>query len=521
MSKRVIIVGAGPGGLASAMLLAKAGVDVTVIEKRSTVGGRTSTLEQDGYRFDLGPTFFLYPQVLKEIFKAAGRELEHEIEMIRLDPQYRLIFEDGPALDATPNVERMKREIAKLNADDANHFERFLTDNRAKLAGFKPILESNWSSPLGLMQYSPFKMMPLVRPWSSVDGNLKRYFSDPRVRLAFSFQSKYLGMSPFKCPSLFTILSFLEYEHGIFHPKGGCGAVSQVMARIAQEMGVKVHLNEPVEEILFDGRRATAVRTANETYHADALVLNADFAHAMSQLVPESRRRKYTDTKLARKKYSCSTFMLYLGIEGQCDEIAHHNIFLASNYQENIRDIEDTHRLSDNPSVYVQNPCVTDPTMTKPGHTSLYVLVPVSHEHGNIDWECDAQAFREKTLDQIQKIGLPDLRGRIRYEKMITPRDWRMNMAIYRGATFNLAHNLTQMLHLRPQNRFEEFDGMYLVGGGTHPGSGLPVIYESARISSRLLLTDLGIRENWPLSEKSQRSGQTSLDMELQPAANA
>jgi phytoene desaturase len=186
--------------------------------------------------------------------------------------------------------------------------------------------------------------------------------------------------------------------------------------------------------------------------------------------------------------------MLYLGIEGRYDQLAHHNIYMARNYRQNLDEIERLHVLSDDPSFYVANPCRTDDTMAPPQHSSLYVLVPVTQQHPNLDWTREQDRYRQVVLRQLARIGLTDVERRIRFERIITPVDWEREHGIYRGATFNLAHNLGQMLHLRPRNRFEEFDRMYLVGGGTHPGSGLPVIFESARISSKLLLDDLGRR---------------------------
>jgi len=248
MTKRVVIIGAGPGGLASAMLLRNAGLDVTVLERLDRVGGRCSTLRSErlggpaGYRFDMGPTFFLYPAILEEIFAACGHDLHREVEMTRLDPQYRLIFEGGAwgeraQIDATPDVARMSEQLARISPRDAPHMQRFITENRAKFEAFKPILQREWSGLGDLMSLDMMKMLPMVRPWASVDRDLRRYFSDERIRLAFSFQSKYLGMSPFNCPSLFTILSYLEYDYGVWHPTGGCGAVSEAMARVARSMG--------------------------------------------------------------------------------------------------------------------------------------------------------------------------------------------------------------------------------------------------------------------------------------------
>ena len=499
-NQKVVIVGAGPGGLAAAILLQRSGVDVTVVERREVVGGRTSTMEQNGFKFDTGPTFFLYPKVLREIFAAAGRDLDEEIPMYRLDPQYRLIFGSGGELQATPDLERMERAIAELSPEDARSFHRFFCDNRNKLEKFTPFLEQPFESWRDLAKLNILKLLPLLRPWHSLDSDLKRYFKDERIRLGFSFQSKYLGMSPFTCPSLFSILSFLEYEHGVFHPVGGCGAVTKAMARVAEDLGAKVLLNEPVEEMMFAGRKCTAVRTANRTLTADAVVVNADFAQAMQRMVPDNIRRRWTDRKIEKKRFSCSTFMLYLGIEGRYDEVSHHTIYLAEDYRQNLRDIEELHQLSSDPSFYVQNACVTDPSLAPKKMSTLYVLLPVTHEHRNVNWAAEQPRFRSLALRQLEKIGIKDVARRIRFEKVVSPIGWRTEFALHSGATFSMAHNLGQMLHLRPHNRFEDLDRVYLVGGGTHPGSGLPVIFESARITARLLLEDLKVEPQWNTS---------------------
>jgi phytoene desaturase len=496
-NQKVVIVGAGPGGLAAAILLARSGVDVTVVERRDVVGGRTSTMERNGFKFDTGPTFFLYPRVLREIFSVAGRDLDEEVPMYRLDPHYRLVFGAGGELLATPDLERMERAIAQLSPDDARGFHRFFCDNRNKLQKFTPFLESPFESWRDLAKLDMLKLLPLLRPWRSLDTDLRRHFKDERIRLGFSFQSKYLGMSPFTCPSLFSILSFLEYEHGVFHPVGGCGAVTSTMARIAEELGARVLLNERVEEMIFAGRKCTAVRTANRMLPADAVVVNADFAQAMQHLVPNSIRRRWTDSRIEKKRFSCSTFMLYLGIEGCYDEVSHHTIYLAKDYRQNLRDIEELHQLSDDPSFYVQNACVTDPSLAPKKMSTLYVLLPVTHEHRNVNWDTQQAGFRSLALQQLGKIGIEDLERRIRFEKVVTPADWRSEFALHKGSTFSMAHNLRQMLHLRPHNRFEDLDRVYLVGGGTHPGSGLPVIFESARITARLLLEDLKVEPQW------------------------
>jgi phytoene desaturase len=501
MSKKVTIIGAGPGGLASALLLAGAGLEVTVLERLDRVGGRTSRLELEGgpgtFRFDLGPTFFLYPQILRQIFAAVGADLDEEVELVRLDPQYRLVFGAGGELTATPDVAEMEQAVAALSPSDGRAFRRFLTDNQQKFECFRPCLEAPFESWRDVVNGRMLKLLPRLKPWRSLDAELGSYFSDPRIRLAFSFQSKYLGMSPFRCPSLFSILSYLEYEHGVFHPVGGCGAVTAAMARVARDLGVDIRLNESVRDMLFDGRRAVGVRTDQGIYRSDAMVVNADFARAMRRLVPDRLRRRWSNRNLDRKKFSCSTFMLYLGVDGTFPDLPHHSIYIAADYQKNLDEIERRQVLSDDPSFYVQNPGVTDSTLAPAGTSALYVLVPVPHQNPHLDWQREAPRLREIALSQLAKAGFAGVEGRILAERCITPNDWDRGFEIHRGATFNLAHSLDQMLHLRPKNRFDELDGVYLVGGGTHPGSGLPVIFQSALISSRLLLEDFGLAADW------------------------
>lgn len=234
------------------------------------------------------------------------------------------------------------------------------------------------------------------------------------------------------------------------------------------------------------------MRTRTGTHRAEKVVVNADFARFISRLVPDQLRRRWTDRRLKTKKFSCSTFMLYLGLEGRFEQ-PHHTIHIAEDYERNLDEIENRHVLSADPSFYVQNACVTDPSLAPHGRSTLYVLAPVSHQHPNIDWKKETPQFRKLLLRKLAEAGFTDVEKRIRYERVLTPDEWDSGYAIHQGATFNLAHNLGQLLHLRPQNRFEDLEGVYLVGGGTHPGSGLPVIFESARITTRLLLQDLGL----------------------------
>lgn len=486
------------------MLLAHAGCSVTIYEARSEIGGRTRRIDLadergQRYGFDCGPTFFMMPYVLEEIFRATGRRLSDYAELHRLDPMYRLLLgRPGQAplrIDATQNLERMAAQLSAIEPGDGPAFLRFIEDNRTKLELMTPILRRPIRGLSDLLTWDAMKVGPSLQPWRSLYDLLASYFKNEHIRLALSFQSKYLGMSPFECPSLFSILPFIEYEYGIWHPKGGCNALTKAMAEALVEMGGEIRCGAPVERITFDGRRASGVRVAGEERRHDHVVINADASWAIKNLIPPERRGGWTDAKVDRQRYSCSTFMMYLGVEGEVD-LPHHTIYTSASYRENIADIATNGRLSLDPSTYVCNPSKLDPTLAPRGHSALYVLVPTPNlatGERPIDWAIAKRELRERTYEQLEGVfGLGDIRSRVRAEKLITPEDWQAER-ITHGATFNLAHSLSQMLHRRPHHRFQGSDGLWLVGGGTHPGSGLPVIFLSAEITAKLLCEEVGL----------------------------
>jgi len=492
----VLIVGAGPGGLTAAMMLAKAGVKVTILEKSDDVGGRTRVIEKDGYKFDNGPTFFHYPEIAEQIFNALGMDAHEELNLIPIEPNYRLVFGSGGSLNATTDLDSMTEQIGELCGDkNAEGFRRYVLDNRRKLELSKNCLNSPWKGPLDLLNKRAFRVSKVLRPWRSVATDLAKMFPDERMQLAMSFQTKYLGMSPFKAPSLFTILAYLEYEYGVFHAKGGLGTITQRMGEIARELGVDIRLNEPVQEFLFEGKTVVGAKTEQGTYHAERFVMNVDFATGMKGLVPDRLRKRWSNKKLDKKSYSCSTFMLYLGVDKMYDT-PHHQIYAAKDYQKNLQEVTDNKVSWDDPSVYVQNACVSDPSMAPEGHSTIYVLVPASNQTPDIDWEEIKHEYRDVIIKQLAHLGFEGIENHIVSETIVTPDDW-VSRDIYKGAVFNLAHGLDQMLWRRPQNQFEELKRLYLVGGGTHPGSGLPTIFESGRITAKLICADMGIVPDW------------------------
>ena len=488
--KRVIVVGAGPGGLAASMMLAARGYDVTIFEKLDYPGGRNSSFEMDGYTFDLGPTFFMMKEVLEEIFAFAGRSLQDSVEITELDPMYRLKFSGDRVLLPSLDREKMKKTLEAFAPGSYDGYLTYLKKEKKKYDKLIPCLKMPYGSLLDFLRPQFITSLPYLDGHTTLYKVLSRYYDNPDIRIAFTFQAKYIGMSPWIAPGTFSIISYIEHGGGIYHVTGGLNRLSKAMLQAAEEDGAKIHLSTGVKKVIVEKKTAKGVELENGAVEtADYVVLNADFAHAMTHLVDEKDRPKYTDARLESKKYSCSTFMLYLGLDRVYDKIAHHSIIFADDYRKNVEEITFGSSVPGDPSFYVQNASVTDSTLAPDGTSTLYVLVPVPNNKSGIDWEREKKHFRNKIIDLMQTRGeYEDLRDHIVCERIITPSEWEEKKFIYKGATFNLAHNMGQMLYFRPHNQFEQFRNCFLVGGGTHPGSGLPTIYESGRISANLIM---------------------------------
>ncbi|MEM0360729.1 MAG: phytoene desaturase family protein [Candidatus Diapherotrites archaeon] len=506
-SKKAIIVGAGPGGLACAMILAHRGFSVTVYEKEARVGGRNAVLKIGPYTFDTGPTFLMMKFIMDEMFEEAGKDSSNYLKVKEIEPLYHLDYGDME-LFPSKDMEKNILEAKKFFPGSEKGVKEFYEKEKKRYELLFPCLQKDYSHFSAFFSKRFIKAIPILGINESLFDNLNHYFKDLRQKMAFAFQSKYLGMSPWECPAGFTMIPYVERRYGIFHVMGGLNAISEAMARAAKEEGAKIKLKTPVKQIIFEGRKAVGVLLeSGKKDFADEIIINADFGYAATNLFPKGFLKKYSPEKIAKKKYSCSTFMIYLGVDKKYS-LPHHNIYFSKDYEGNVKDIFETKKLSEEPSFYLQNPSAIDESLAPKNHSAIYVLVPVPNNTSKINWEKEKKAFRNKVLNLVAKrTKIKDIEKHIKAEHIITPLDWEKKYNVYYGATFNLAHNLSQMLYFRPRNKFEEAENCWLVGGGTHPGSGLPTIYESARITANLLCKKHGINFKEPSSLSEKRTG--------------
>jgi phytoene desaturase len=386
----------------------------------------------------------------------------------------------------------MYQEIKKVFPGNEDGYKKYLIKEKEKFEKMYPCLAIDYSNFSSMFSKNALRSIPYLDLGRNLYDVTSKYFKDETLKLSFTFQSKYIGMSPWKCPGAFSILAYMEHQEGIYHVEGGLSKISEAMAKVIEEYGGKIHLSTPIKKIKTEnGIAKGVVLESGEEIEGDAVFVNADFGYAATQLFEEGTLKKYTKKKVESMDYSCSTYMFYFGVDKVYDE-PHHQIIFAKDYKTNVDQIFNSGILTEDVSFYVRNASPLDKTIAPEGHSALYVLVPVSNLKYNVDWNAEKKNIREKILRLLkERTSIKDLEEHIVVEKTISPLEWKQDFNVFLGATFNLSHKLSQMIYFRPHNRFEDVKNCYLVGGGTHPGSGLPTIYESARISVDLMKKDL------------------------------
>jgi phytoene desaturase len=481
-SEDIVVIGSGFGGLSTACYLADAGANVTVVEKNEQLGGRASQLEMEGFTFDMGPSWYLMPDVFERFFGHFGKQPNDYYSLSRLDPHYRIFFKDGDQVDLLPDVEANKELFesyepgageALSNYLDKSQYtyevgmEHFVYTDRPRLRDYidLDVMRYSWGlSLLGKMQ-----------------GHVESYFEHPKLQQIMQYTLVFLGGAPTNTPALYNLMSHVDFNMGVYYPDGGMGSVVDGIVELAEELGVEFVTDQPVTEIA--GRKgAFAVRTEHgEEYLADRVVSNADYAHTEQDMLPPEKRQYDADYWDSRT-YAPSAFLLYLGVEGDVDELAHHSLVLPTDWSDHFETIFDRPAWPDDPAYYLCVPSKTDDSVAPEGHSNLFALVPIAA--GLDDTPELRDSYRDLVLDDIADNTGVDLRDRIVAEKTFCVNDFTDRYNSMQGTALGMAHTLRQTSLFRPSRKSSKVDGLYFTGSYTTPGIGVPMCLISGQLTA-------------------------------------
>ncbi|MGY6694460.1 MAG: phytoene desaturase [Roseinatronobacter sp.] len=490
--QRAIVIGAGLGGLASAMRLGAKGYAVTVIDRLDQPGGRGSSIQQGGHRFDLGPTIVTVPQGLRDLWAACGRDFDRDVTLKPMDPFYEIRWPDGSSFAARQDDAAMEAEVHRLSPSDIPGYRKFLTDSEDRYwFGYENLGRRSMHELWELIKALP--RFAWLRADRSVYAHAARRVRDPRLRFALSFHPLFIGGDPFRVTSMYILVSHLERAFGVHYAMGGVQAIAKAMAQVVRDQGGLVRMGAEVDEILIENGRASGVRLVNgERLNADIVVSNADAGHTYTRLLRNRARNRWTDAKLDRMRWSMGLFVWYFGTKGTRDmwsDVGHHTILVGPRYKAHIRDIFIKGHLADDMSLYVHRPSVTDASVAPEGDDTFYVLSPVPHlGHKNgVDWATEAEPYRQKMLAMLEKRLLPGLGKHVSESLVFTPDTFRDRYLSPLGAGFSIEPRILQSAYFRPHNVSEELPGLYLAGAGTHPGAGVPGVIGTAEVLAQLV----------------------------------
>jgi phytoene desaturase len=489
MKKNIIVIGSGFGGLGAASRLLSAGHNVTLLEKRDKLGGRAYVYEKNGFKFDGGPTVITAPFMFDEIFELAGKQRDDYVNFVPCDPFYRIFDAEGNPFDYNHDHDFTLQEIRKRNPEDVEGYEQFLATTKAIFEkGFVELADQPFLKFTDMLKVAPDLIR--LQSYKSVYKYVAQFIKDEFLRRCFSFHPLLVGGNPFDTTSIYAMIHYLEKEWGVHYVMGGTGALVQALGTLIEEQGGEIHTETEVDEIVIEQGKAIGVRLKNgEILTADKVISNADVAFTYKNLINPKYRKKYTDRKIERTKYSMSLFVIYFGTKKRYLDsgLAHHNIILGERYKGLLNDIFHKKHLPNDFSLYLHMPTATDASMAPEGCEGFYVLSPVPHLDSGTDWDEMAPKYRDIIMNFLEENYLPDLKKNIIAEHYIHPLHFQNELNSYKGSAFSVEPILTQSAWFRPHNKSEDVDNLYFVGAGTHPGAGLPGVLSSSIIAQNLI----------------------------------
>jgi phytoene desaturase len=492
-AQTALVIGAGIGGIATAAHLARRGMQVKVVEKNRLPGGRCDAFERDGHQFNTGPTLLIMPLVYEEEFAALGASLHERLDLIRVDPTYHLVFDDGSQLALTSDLKRMCDQLEAVEPGSFQGFLRYLKEGYQHYTlAMERLVERDFRAASDFFAFSNLPLLFGLQPLVHHYRHMSSYFASPRLKAAFTFQDVYMGLSPFEAPSTFSMMASTELVHGVWYPRGGMYQVTQTLMDVAREAGAQFLFHTPVTRIDVDDGRARGVTLADGRHlEADIVVANADLPYVYEHLLPHDAAAR----RLEHKRYSCSTISFFWGVDKIYQQLGPHTLFLADAYQDNFASIEHLTPLPDSPSLYIHAPTRLDPAAAPPGEDTLVAVVPVGHlgEEGKQDWPRLRAQARQAVFNRASLLGITDLQDHLKFEVDYMPPSWRKRYNLTKGATHGLSHTLTQLGYLRPHNRHPRYHNLYFVGASTHPGTGVPTALVCARLVAERICDDAQI----------------------------
>lgn len=486
MKKKAAIIGAGYGGLALANLLAKAGYEVLVYEKNPSAGGRIQAVKQDGFTFDLGPSWYLMPEIFDQYYQLFDRSAEKELDLIRMSPGYKVWSEGHEPLIIHSDVDKDVATFETIEPGAGEKLRRYVSrSSQVYEVAVKYALYNNFTRVSDVLQWPLLRQLPtmLSLVWRTLDVHVSRWFRDLRLKQLLEYHMVFLGSSPFQAPAVYTLMSHLDFRSGVYYPRRGMMELVSSMERLGESLGVRLHYNSPVKRIVLEGNQATGVELMNgERIAADLVISAADIRHTESRLLP-SAFRSYPEKYWQKRQPGPGALLVSLGIKGTLPNLQHHNLYFVRNWRENFAAIYETGTVPEHASLYVCNPSKTDPRLAPPGHENLFVLLPLP---AGVTLTPEQElACTDKIIKILGEMTRePDLPKRIVSQFIYGPEQFGEQFNAWEYNAFGgESHLLRQSVIFRTRNRSKKVPNLYYVGAGTLPGIGLPMCLISAQLT--------------------------------------